>query len=535
VTTTSRFAHFTLSALLVSGLTVALGASSAEATVTTLCKGYAACAKAGMPDAGYGAVSKTMYWRMYTGHNCTNYAAYRMIRAGYSSTRPWSGSGNATNWGTAMKSITTSTPSVGSIAWWKAGVSPAGSAGHVGYVERVVSANEIIVSQDSWNGDFSWTRVTRTTKGWPSGFVHFKDVPMLNTKAPTVSGDSKVGGTLTATPGAWNPAGAAVTYQWLQNGANIAGATAPTLSPTLAQQGKALSVRVTASMLGYPIGTAVSAATRAVQPGVLSATSPPTVTGESRVGSTLSANPGSWTPAPEAFAYQWRVAGAPIAGATDRSLAVDPSLVGKPLSVAVTATKAGYAPVTTTSAPTPVAAPGTLRLSATPTVAGAARPGQVLTLRLPTVSPQPAKQIQWIRNGVPVPGATAPTYRVGAADLGARLLAQITLTRPGYRTLTTRTAYSSPVRATPVLRVATAPRKGRLAVYASVGAAGVRPVNGVIQIRSRGKLLATAVLTNGVARASVARLPHGVRAYRFLYPSTAKVAGASVTRRVRIG
>jgi hypothetical protein len=253
------------------------------------------------------------------------------------------------------------------------------------------------------------------------------------------------------------------------------------------------------------------------------------------VGSTLSADPGSWTPAPEAFAYQWRVAGAPIAGATDRTLAVDPSLVGKPLSVAVTATKAGYAPVTAASAPTPVAAPGTLRLSASPTVAGAARPGQVLELRLPTVSPQPAQQIQWIRNGVPVSGATAPTYRVGAADIGARLLAQITLTRPGYQTLTTRTAYSSLVRAIPVLRVATAPGQGRLAVYASVGAAGVRPVNGVVQIRSRGKLLATAVLTNGVARASVARLPHGVRAYRFLYPSTAKVEGASVTRRVRIG
>ncbi len=57
-----------------------------------------------------------------------------------------------------MSRITNGTPSVGAIAWWRAGVKPAGSAGHVGYVEKVVSADEIIVSQDSWNGDFSWTR-----------------------------------------------------------------------------------------------------------------------------------------------------------------------------------------------------------------------------------------------------------------------------------------------------------------------------------------------------------------------------------------
>src|SRR5689334_6965819 len=58
---------------------------------TYLCTGYAGCRNAGYSDAGYGAVIIRMYWRMYSVHNCTNYAAYRMIQAGMSAERPWSG------------------------------------------------------------------------------------------------------------------------------------------------------------------------------------------------------------------------------------------------------------------------------------------------------------------------------------------------------------------------------------------------------------------------------------------------------------
>ena len=47
-----------------------------------------------MSDAGYGAANATSYWRMYTGHNCTNYAAYRMVKSGMANVRPWSGRPN---------------------------------------------------------------------------------------------------------------------------------------------------------------------------------------------------------------------------------------------------------------------------------------------------------------------------------------------------------------------------------------------------------------------------------------------------------
>jgi surface antigen len=488
-----------------------------------------------MSDSGYAAASRTMYWRMFSGHNCTNYAAYRMVRAGLANTRPWTGSGNATNWGAKMSRITNGTPAVGAVAWWKAGVSPAGSAGHVAYVERVVSADEVILSQDSWHGDFSWTRVTRASSGWPSGFVHFRDVPLRATKAPAITGTPKVDAALTASPGVWTPTGAAFHYQWLQNGAVIAGATTTTFTPKLAQQGKAITIKVTASRLGYPTTSALSAPTAAVQPGVLTSTSTPTVTGSARVGESVSATPGAWTPAPDQVRYQWRAAGAPIPGATHSTLAVGPTTVGKSISVAVTAVKAGYPAATKTSAATPAVAPGILTLAAAPRVSGTPRPGQNLDVVLPVAPPQSAMAVQWLRRGVPVRGATGRSYRLTVADTGSRMLAQVTVTRPGYRTLTTRTISSPVIRAVPLIRVATTTKRHRLRVYAAVTAAGIRPVTGALQIRSRGKLLRQVTLSNGVARARLTRLPRGRQTYRFRYVSTSRVAGAFVARRIKIG
>ncbi len=156
---------------------VGIGVAPATAGYEALCTGYDTCNLNGMPHAGYKEASGTSYWNMAPGHNCTNYVAYRLIRNGMATTKPWSGDGNAYNWGRLNPSRTNQTPAVGAVAWWDVNVPPALDAGHVAYIERVVSANEIIVSEDNWGGDFKWRRVTRSGPGWPSGFIHFNDVP----------------------------------------------------------------------------------------------------------------------------------------------------------------------------------------------------------------------------------------------------------------------------------------------------------------------------------------------------------------------
>jgi len=75
----------------------------------------------------------------------------------------------------------------------------------------------------------------------------------------------------------------------------------------------------------------------------------PAITGTARVGAKLSAVPGTWTPAPEAYAYQWKADGLAISGAT-ASTYVPPSLLGKKLTV--TARRTGHYSGTAMSKPT---------------------------------------------------------------------------------------------------------------------------------------------------------------------------------------
>ncbi len=76
---------------------------------------------------------------------------------------------------------------------------------------------------------------------------------------PEVTGSAKVGGTLKATAGEWEPAEVSVAYQWLRDGEPIDGATSASYTVTRADVGTAVSARITATAEGNPqTGTAVS-------------------------------------------------------------------------------------------------------------------------------------------------------------------------------------------------------------------------------------------------------------------------------------
>ncbi|HET7327508.1 MAG TPA: CHAP domain-containing protein [Nocardioidaceae bacterium] len=521
--------------LLVGGLGVGATSAPAAANSTRLCIGYDACRQAGMPHHGYQQAGARMYWLMYAGHNCTNYAAYRMTQSGLPNIRPWSGGGNAMYWGVFNAALTDSTPAVGAVAWWKANVPGAGSAGHVAYVERVVSPDEIIVSQDSWGGDFSWARITRSGTGWPSGFVHFNDVPLRNTARPAVSGTPKVGEVLTASTGSWTPSDARYAYRWRADGVAITGARGRQLTLGPAQLDKRISVRVIASKLGYPTTRATSSATSAVQAAALTNTVAPTMTGDPRVGSTLTASPGEWTPAPTTLTYQWTTDGNPIAGATAPTFTPRAALTGRTLAVTVTASQDGYASVSAAAAAARVA-PGMLTVTARPVVSGTARPGETLTFEPPRFTPRrrAAVAVQWLRAGVPIEGAVGPTYQLTTGDLGRRVTARATLTRPGYEQRTARAPATSRVKSVPHLRVRTEPGRRRLTISVRVTAEGVRRVAGSVRIGSRGTVLENLTLDGGSATTTLRGLPHGRRSFRIRYLGSREVSAAGVLRTSRI-
>lgn len=91
-------------------------------------------------------------------------------------------------------------------------------------------------------------------------------VLVANTAKPTIAGKAVVGRRLTAKAGTWSPAGVSYTYQWFAGGKAIKGATTAKLKLTATEQGKKITVQVTASAPSATSATATSKATKKVKP-----------------------------------------------------------------------------------------------------------------------------------------------------------------------------------------------------------------------------------------------------------------------------
>lgn len=499
-----------------------------------LCTGYAGCRDAGYSDAGYGSRSGRMYWRMYSGHNCTNYAAYRMIKAGMSEERPWEGSGMAYNWGHAMSRITDRRPAVGAIAWWDRYEGGIGSSGHVAYVEKVVSADEIIISEDSWSGDFHWRRITRDSGRWPSGFIHFVDKAMTNEVAPSVFGTPQVGAELRASTGNWKPSAETFQYQWLADGVEIAGATQQTFTPTAAHRGTNLRVAVTARKPDFDPTTVVSAPTARVTAGEFDVEQPTTIEGEPMVDETLRAVPATWSPAPETTVYRWLVDGEILEGADGPTLTLTKAMLGKSIQATTAARREGYKNAPVRSAPVGPVVVGEIQVEQEYGVTGAARVGEQLTVQPGAYRPTDATATyQWLRDGVPIEGATGTTYEITGADLGARLRAQVTLTRRNYATRLLQVGPDGIVTTQAAAEVAAIGRPGRAVVRVQVTAPGLEAVDGQVVV-TVAKETRTVRLVDGRARVVVDDLEPGRRTVWVRYDGTSTIGAARARTTVRV-
>ena len=171
---------------------------------------------------------------------------------------------------------------------------------------------------------------------------------MVNQVAPSISGSTTVGSSLTANPGTWNPSDVSFAYQWFANGVAIAGATGQTFTPTPAQDGAQVAVRVIASKSGYFPASASSNSVRVVTAPITNNT-PPLITGTPTVGQTLSLSSGSWNYGDLTYTYQWYANGAAIRGANQATYVIPASMSGKTITGRVTASRPGNDAVTATS------------------------------------------------------------------------------------------------------------------------------------------------------------------------------------------
>ena len=205
----------------------------------------------------------------------------------------------------------------------------------------------------------------------------------VNSAPPTITGTAQVGQTLTAGNGTWTNNPTSFAYQWLRCNAGgnacapVANGAAKTYTLVGADAGRTIRVRVTATNADGS-ASAQSDQTAVVAPATSTAgpknTDPPTISGTPKVGQTLTANDGSWTGNPTAYAYQWQRCDADVAsctnvvGATGKTYGVRIDDLGYRLRVAVTARNAKGS-ATANSAITAVVAPAVTITNRRPTIA----------------------------------------------------------------------------------------------------------------------------------------------------------------------
>ncbi len=507
-------------------------AAPAEATSRYLCTGYVACQDAGYSHFGYKRAGSKMWWRMYSGHNCTNYVAYRLVKGGMSPERPWDSTGMAYNWGRANRSITDDTPMVGSVAWWDAGDS-VGSSGHVAYVQQVLSRRRIVISEDSWSGDFHWRVVRKRGGGWPTGFVHFNDRAVRPVEQPSIAAAPAVGAPLTVDVGRWKP-DPTLEVQWRSGGEPIPGATGQSFTPTPEQLRTRLSVRVSASARGYLPGKAVTARTARVSRGTMAATSTPTISGTPRVGEQLVVSGGAGSPAPESREVRWYADGDRISDAGGARLTLTPGLLDRRISATVVLRREAYHALRLETGRTRAVAPGHLEISDPFTLSGRTRYGRLLTVLPGTVTPADATaRYTWLRDGSPIAGARGATYRLGADDVGHEVSVRVDLRREGYRDEVVDLPASGTVTTRPRLELTATGRVRRAIVQLDVTAPGVAHPRGRVVVRVAGREI-DGVVEDGRLRLVVRGLDPGRYRVRVAYLGTNRIEAASVADRVRV-
>jgi fibronectin type 3 domain-containing protein len=318
-------------------------------------------------------------------------------------------------------------------------------------VEGATSATFKLGAEDV--GATMRVRVTATNAGGSTSSISpqtpvVKPLAPANLEAPTISGTTTDGNTLTAGNGSWSGTlPLSYAYQWRRcNGSgrscnSIPGTTSSTYVLNSADVGGTLRVRVTASNLAGS-ATSTSAASSVVASVAPTDGSAPTITGVARDGQTLTAGNGEWTgTTPISYSYQWQrcnamgEACADVGGAVVATYHLSPDDIGYRLRAVVTATNVGGA-VASDSSPSSVVEGAAPANTAEPTIAGVSREGATLTASVGswTGTPTISYANHWQSCSslglgcMDLTGAVSASYTLAAADVGTTVRVRVTAT-----------------------------------------------------------------------------------------------------------
>ncbi len=268
----------------------------------------------------------------------------------------------------------------------------------------------------------------------------FADPPQAS--AVTIDGTAQVGFTLT---GSYNyadvdndPEGGSE-LRWLRNGSPVGGASSSSYLLVAADTGTSIVFEVTpvaqtgespgSPVQSAPFGPIAAANTAPIASNV-------TVSGTAEVGFTLT---GSYMYSDAdgdnqgASTFRWLRNNIPIAGASGTQYTLVTADQGAQLRFEVTpVAQTGVSPgITVQSAPFgPIAAANTAPVASNVTVSGTAEVGFTLTGSYTYTDadndPQGASTFRWLRNNIPIGGASGTQYTLVTADQGAQLRFEVT-------------------------------------------------------------------------------------------------------------
>ena len=299
-----------------------------------------------------------------------------------------------------------------------------------------------------------------TDPGYPyNGYGPIK-AGVLNTG--TVAIDATAA-TFKAAPKSWGTPGTSFKYQWLRNGSAIKGATKSTYVPSTSDNGKSLSVKLSASKSGYGAVSAVTSAAKnytVTATGSLVINGTPKVAGSALTVSNLTYSTTAGVIASPTRTYQWYASGKAISGATNASYTPTGAVAGKALTVRVTGRTSGFASHTATSTTSAKVLKGTLAGNHTgPDIVKSGTTSVVLTA---IVAPTSISELgtkttyQWFRSGKAIKKATKSVYTLTSSDYATLTSVRAIVTKTGYDTVTlTNTPASYSIVATPTVPLIT--------------------------------------------------------------------------------
>lgn len=316
--------------------------------------------------------------------------------------------------------------------WLRDGVVIPGAAGLTYKVTAEDQGHTLVLMTETWWGFVAYSNpiAVPAAGGADAGLK-----PLAILTKPVLTGEFTTGTPMTVTGGTWSePVGnLTFTYDWmLPDGRMWAGG--PTYTPGRPQIGTTVTVFVTASAPGYAPTRIKVTAPQPLSPRDPDQTKAPGISGTATVKEKLTVSAGVWTRYDMRVvkeSRQWLRDGTPIARATGREYTLVSADFGKKISVRVTSTLDGKILKTQTTDATAKVAAATLS-SSTPTIAGTVKVGNVLTVKRGTWTWGTTFKYRWLRNGAPISGATASTYKVRTADRGKKITVQVTGSRPGY-------------------------------------------------------------------------------------------------------